>query len=296
MASISQLRAQGVTLFTPRPPEPPEKSTSRAGRNLPAAIATAVILMGVVTVTLAFDTVWFALLAGVAFAIGLWEAAGAFLARDIHVPLLPMILGTVVMTGFTYAADIAAGLLAFCLMSLIVVVWRLFMKHPNALRDGVAGVFALAWISLNGLFAVELAGSNFGPLFVAVLILMPAASDTGGYVAGVLFGKHPIAARISPHKSWEGFAGSIVFSFLGALLLVYWLLEYGWGMVALFTFITPVMGTLGDFAESLLKRDLGVKDMGKIFPGHGGMLDRIDAMLFCAPVFYLCFELANAGM
>lgn len=123
-----------------------------------------------------------------------------------------------------------------------------------------------------------------GALVVSTYILMVAGSDTGGYLAGVLFGKHPMAPSISPKKSWEGFAGSLVLAGLLAYLMGALVLGVQWWAAILMGAVTVVVATLGDLAESLLKRDLGVKDLGNLLPGHGGMMDRIDGMIFTAPV------------
>ena len=292
MGIISRIRTEGFALLAPRPPKRPEDSRSRAGRNLPAAMATAFVALGIVALSLMFDSFVFVLLASIAFCIGIWEAAGAFLTRKITIPVIALMLSTLLMGAATYGAGIAAGFATFCVAAFVVALWRLFSPRPHAMVDAVAGVFTLGWISMGGMFAIALAAPELGPWCVATLILMPAASDTGGYAVGVLFGKHPIAASISPKKSWEGFVGSVLLSFLAAWLLVHYVLGLEWGWVVLFALVTPVLATLGDFSESLLKRDFGVKDMGSMFPGHGGMLDRIDAMLLCAPAFYLMFAIA----
>ena len=112
-------------------------------------------------------------------------------------------------------------------------------------------------------------------------------SDIGGYVAGVLFGRHPMAPTISPKKSWEGFAGSALFTAVGGALLVILLLDGLWWEGVVIGLAAMVAATLGDLGESMIKRDLGIKDMGSLLPGHGGMMDRLDSLLLAAPVTYL---------
>jgi phosphatidate cytidylyltransferase len=116
-------------------------------------------------------------------------------------------------------------------------------------------------------------------------------SDTGGYAAGVFLGKHPMAPTISPKKSWEGFGGSVVAAAGGSAVVLYlWLdVAFYWGL--LFGAAIAVVAVLGDLAESMLKRDLRIKDMSQLLPGHGGLMDRLDSILFAVPTAYLLLTL-----
>ncbi|MBM7825652.1 phosphatidate cytidylyltransferase [Arcanobacterium pluranimalium] len=279
--------------FAPHPPKPPVESHSRAGRNLPAAIATAVILLSLVALSLVFRLELFLVLVIVFLTIGMWEITGAFMARNIRIPLIALSIGQLVTLLGTWFFGIGVGLLLFLFATGIAMLWGLGQANgvDRNFKDAIAGSFALAWIGLSGCFAVGLADFPHARALLISLILLPVANDTGGWLAGILFGKHPIAPKISPKKSWEGFIGSLLLS-----LLVAWLtvgigagLSAGW--VVAFGVITPIIATAGDFSESMLKRDLGIKDMGSIFPGHGGMLDRLDSLLFCAPTFYFLFSI-----
>jgi len=120
-----------------------------------------------------------------------------------------------------------------------------------------------------------------------VFILAVVLSDTGGYAAGVLFGRHKLAPRVSPAKSWEGLGGSLVMTIVGTAVSVPLLLDGAWWQGALIGAAVVVTATLGDLGESLLKRDLGVKDMGSLLPEHGGVMDRLDSLLPTAPVVAL---------
>lgn len=276
----------------PHPPKPPHEQSGRAGRNIPVATLTAIGLLLLVGLSVAFNLTVFLALVCVALSIGLWEAAGALLVKDIHIPLTPMILSVVCVALSVAAFGLSGGLLAFCFGGFFVMLWRLFMLNPQKLRDGIVAVFILGWIVFSGMFAMAMIYLPNPAWSIVALILLPSASDTGGLAAGVACGKHPIAASISPKKSWEGFIGSVILSFAASWLLIHIALGLSWGWVIGFALVTPVLATLGDFSESLLKRELGIKDMGSIFPGHGGMLDRIDAMLFCAPTFYFMLAVA----
>jgi phosphatidate cytidylyltransferase len=128
-----------------------------------------------------------------------------------------------------------------------------------------------------------------------LFLLVVAMNDTGGYVAGVLFGKHPMAPRISPKKSWEGFVGSLVFGVVSAVLMaVYGLGAPVWVGVLLGVCLV-VVGTCGDLVESLIKRDLGIKDMSSFLPGHGGVMDRLDSLLLAAPVAWVIMYVLVPG-
>lgn len=277
--------------LAPHPPRPPQEVTSRAGRNLPAAIVTAIALLAVVGLSLAFYIELFAILAVVFVVAGLWEAAGALLARGIKISLIPLVVGAIVMAIETWINGVTNGMLAFIIVAGIAMLWRSFVGGDDSLRDACAGVFVLGWVGLFGMFAIAIVGLPQGAQAVIAMVMLPVANDTGGWCAGIVFGKHPIAPSISPKKSWEGFAGSVLASLLVSYLTVGLLLDLDWYWVIAVGILTPVFATAGDFAESLLKRDLGVKDMGSVFPGHGGILDRVDSLLFCAPMLYLAFGL-----
>ncbi|MFC5369870.1 phosphatidate cytidylyltransferase [Arcanobacterium bovis] len=278
--------------LAPHPPKPPVETKSRAGRNLPAAITTAVVLLSLVALSLVFRVEFFLILVIAFLTIAMWEITGAFMARNIRIPLVALSIGQLATLLSTWFLGIGIGLLVFLFATGIAMLWGLGQANgvDRNFKDAVAGSFALAWIGLSGSFAVALIDFPHAQAVIISLILLPVANDTGGWLAGILFGKHPIAPKISPKKSWEGFVGSLLLS-----LLVSWLtvglgagLPFVW--VAAFGVLTPVIATAGDFAESMLKRDLGIKDMGSIFPGHGGMLDRLDSLLFCAPTFYFLFS------
>lgn len=279
--------ARFFSRLAPRPPAPPQESTSRAGRNLWLAVPTALVLLAIVGLSLFFQIEIFVGLIVVALAIAQWEMAGALMARGFVIPLVPLLIGQSLMLVATWFHGLGGGLIGYFLTCAVAVLWN--VRRPTGMVDALVGCFSLGWLGVIGTFAVQMAAMTNGALVSLTFILLPVASDTGGWLAGVLVGRHPIAPAISPKKSWEGFGGSVVASLLAAWLMCGLVLGLPWYWVLAFGALTPVFATAGDFAESMLKRDLAVKDMGSIFPGHGGMLDRIDSMLFCAPVCYLLF-------
>jgi phosphatidate cytidylyltransferase len=183
---------------------------------------------------------------------------------------------------------------AFGATVLIGMVWRLFdhglgATPRNFLRDTAIAVFVLCWIPLLAVFAVLLLLEPSGNLRVLSFMILVVCSDVGGYVAGVLFGRHPMVPAISPKKSWEGFGGSLVFCVIGGLLTVTLLLRAN-SMVGVLVGVAVVLvATCGDLIESQVKRELGIKDMGTLLPGHGGIMDRLDSMLPSAFIAWLVF-------
>jgi len=268
---------------------PAEVAAPRAGRNLTAAIAVGVLLGALALLTL-FTAKWlFAVLAGAAICIGVLEVAKAMNSRAIRAPLVPILVAVPALTVAAYVWGSEALLACFAGAVLLVLVWRLFGPVGGYVRDATAGVFILAYLPLMLGFAILTLVSDQGAKRVVVFILLTVCSDIGGYAAGVLFGRHPIAPTLSPKKSWEGFAGSLLLQVVvGALAFVVILESSAWkGVVA--GAVLTVTATLGDLVESGIKRDLEVKDLGSILPGHGGLMDRLDSLVPNAFVSWALF-------
>jgi phosphatidate cytidylyltransferase len=207
--------------------------------------------------------------------------------RAIAVPLVPVAVGAVGMQIAAYAAGGQALAVCYALTCLGVVVWRAAEGAQGAVRDVAGGLLVAAYPALLAGFAVLLLTPKDGSWRVLTFVLVTIASDIGGYTAGVLAGRHPMAPAVSPKKSWEGFGGSTVACVLVGIGTVTLLLHGDWWAGALVGLAAVVAATLGDLGESLIKRDLGIKDMGSLLPGHGGILDRIDSLLFAAPVIWV---------
>ncbi|MBF6165660.1 phosphatidate cytidylyltransferase [Streptomyces gardneri] len=267
-------------------------SGSRAGRNLPAALTVGFGLGLSLIAILLFVPKLFIGVAAAGVGVATWEVAKRLREADVLVPRVPLIVGgqAVFWLGWPYGASGVAG--AFAATTLICMVWRLFdhglqTAPRNFLRDTAITVFTLAWIPLLASFATLLLLEPDGNLRVLTFMILVVCSDVGGYVAGVLFGKHPMVPSISPKKSWEGFCGSLVFSVIGGLLTVTLLLEAN-SMIGVVLGVGLVLvATCGDLIESQIKRELGIKDMGTLLPGHGGIMDRLDSMLPSAFVSWL---------
>jgi phosphatidate cytidylyltransferase len=266
----------------------PAPGTSRAGRDLPVAVAVGLGLLVVVAASLFLRKEAFGLLAAVAVGAGLWELAHAFGRRGVGIPVLPLLVGDLGILVSAYVAGMEGLFVAFVLTVGGIVVWRVLDgSGPRAVRDATAGVFAAAYLPLMAGFVMLMLAEEDGALRVALFILLCVANDTGGYVVGVLIGRHPLAPSVSPKKTWEGLLGSIVLASVVGVLGVHFLLDGDPALGALLGVATVAVATLGDLGESMIKRDLELKDMGTLLPGHGGILDRIDSMLLAAPVVYL---------
>jgi len=263
----------------------------RGGRNLPAAIAVGVTLGGVVIASLFLYRPAFLAVIVLAVAVGCWEMSRAIRNTGAHPPLIPLIAGGVVMAGLGWARGPSAVALALFVTILAMMVWRLADGPAGYHRDMMAGTLIAVYVPFLASFAAMLAAPDDGAVRVLVALAAVVLSDTGGYVSGVAFGRHPLAPSVSPKKTWEGLAGSLVVTALGSAVLLALLLrvEWWWGLV--FGIAVSAAAVLGDLAESLLKRDLGVKDMSTLLPGHGGLMDRLDSILFAAPTAYLLLSL-----
>jgi phosphatidate cytidylyltransferase len=209
----------------------------------------------------------------------------------VHIPVLPLLVGDVGILVSAYVAGMEALFVAFVLTVGGIVVWRVLDgSGPRAVRDATSGVFAAAYLPLMAGFVMLMLAAEDGAMRVALFILLCVANDTGGYVVGVLIGRHPLAPSVSPKKTWEGLLGSVVLASVVGVLGVHLMFDGDPAVGALLGVATVAVATLGDLGESLIKRDLELKDMGTLLPGHGGILDRIDSMLLAAPVVYLLLE------
>ncbi|HSE70392.1 MAG TPA: phosphatidate cytidylyltransferase [Nocardioidaceae bacterium] len=277
---------------TPPGPATPAVKPSRAGRNLPAAIASAVVLLALIAGSLWFWKPAFVGLVAAAIIAGIWEFKRAFAVKDIHPPFEPLVAGAVVMLVGGYVGGAPALVTALAVTALGSMLWRLRGGVDGFVRDATAGVFIAVYVPFLAGFVLLLLKPDDGVLRVLTFILVTIASDIGGYFVGVLAGRHPMAPVISPKKSWEGFAGSAVFCLAAGWATVVYLLQGEWWVGLALGAVAVVMATLGDLCESVIKRDLGIKDMSQIIPGHGGLMDRLDSLLATvAPIWLLLYYL-----
>jgi phosphatidate cytidylyltransferase len=266
---------------------PPGPKKSRAGRNLPAAIGVGVGLGALILLTLFTYRPSFAVVLSVAAAIGVFEMVTAISTVEARPPLVPLVVGGVAMDAAAWFRG-PDGLIGALLLTILgVVIWRLADGAAGYLPDVASASLVALYVPFLAGFAALLLHPDDGAARIVMFILAVVCSDTGGYAAGVLIGKHPMAPMVSPKKSWEGFAGSIIGSATCGVLMMVFCFHHQWWKGAVFGLAIAITATLGDLGESMIKRDLGLKDMGKLLPGHGGIMDRLDSLLPCAPVAYL---------
>jgi phosphatidate cytidylyltransferase len=273
--------------------QPPaaEHRSIRTGRNLPAAIAVGLVLGGLVLVTLFTVKATFLLYVGIIIAIALWELSQALRSRDIHVPLVPIAVGGTAMVTLGYWTQTRWALAALALAGIGVLAWRLPGGANGYVRDVTAGIFTLTYLPLMATFVALMLAQPDGARRALIFVVLTVCSDTGGYLAGILVGKHPLAPSISPKKTWEGLAGSVALCLVAGAIMVPKLLSGHLWQGLVLGIAAVGAATLGDLAESMIKRDLEIKDMGHLLPGHGGILDRIDSLLVMAPVIWLLLAL-----
>ncbi|GAA4359481.1 hypothetical protein GCM10023145_33300 [Angustibacter luteus] len=263
----------------------------RAGRNLPAAVGVGVGLGAVVVASLFIRREAFLAVVAVAVCLALWELTNALAERHVKVPLVPVAVGAVAMLVAAYTAGGQALAVCFVLTAVAVVIWRTSEGPDGALRDVAGGIFAAAYLPLLAGFVVLMLAEEDGPWRVFTFIVVTISSDIGGYALGVVAGKHPMAPSVSPKKSWEGFAGSAIACVVAGTLTVPLLLDGPWWAGPIVGLAAVLTATLGDLSESMIKRDLGIKDMGSVLPGHGGVMDRLDSLVIAAPVVWLLLHL-----
>ncbi|NGY57664.1 phosphatidate cytidylyltransferase [Lentzea sp. NEAU-D13] len=276
---------------TGSPADVPASKPSRAGRDLRSAILVGVGLGAVIIVSLLTVRQTFIGIVAAAAAVSTWELANAFKKGGINVALWPALIGGQAMIWLSWPLERSGMMTAFVVTVLVCMIWRFRGGSDGYLRDLSASVFTVAYVPLFASFAAMLVVPEDGAGRAIAFLLGVVLSDVGGYAAGVFLGKHPMAPTISPKKSWEGFAGSLVAGMVGGAITVTTLLDGQWWHGVLFGAAIVVTATAGDLVESLIKRDLGIKDMGTLLPGHGGLMDRMDSLLPSAVASWLLLHL-----
>jgi phosphatidate cytidylyltransferase len=278
-----------------------EKITARSGRNLVSAIAIGVGLALVMVVSLVVIKELFMVLAAVVVAFATLELVAALKHADIRVPRIPTVVAGVAMVPAAYYWGAEGQWLVALGGMLFVALWRLgawvFSSprsgFPTVLRDLAAGTFVQVYVSFLASTSVLLLSQDGGQWWVLAFIVVVVLTDVGAYASGLNFGKHPMAPTISPKKTWEGLAGAALVSLVGGVLLAVFMLGQPWWFGLVFAAVIVFTATVGDLSESLLKRDIGIKDMSSWLPGHGGILDRLDSILPSAAAAYVLWVLAQ---
>ncbi|HRA24917.1 phosphatidate cytidylyltransferase [Ornithinibacter sp.] len=284
MTDAPDLTATDAPDVPDAPDAPAAPATPKAGRDLRAAVGVGLLLAGLVIGTLIVDARAFLVVVIAAICVGAWELRRAIATKGITIPLVPLLLGVAGMLVSAYARGAEALVVTFGLTIIGILIWRVADGVAGAARDLSASALVTFYpVFLAGFAALMLAAPD-GRQRIVVFILVTVFSDIGGYAVGVKFGKHPMAPSLSPKKSWEGFAGSVLSCALVGAISLPLLLDGVWWAGAVLGVVAAAAATLGDLIESSIKRDLGIKDMSTILPGHGGLMDRLDSLVVVAPV------------
>lgn len=279
--------------------------TRRAGRNLPAAIGVGLALLTPIIIGLVWINWLFIVYVALLLCLGVVEVSRAVAHKGMRAETVPIVVGTALIIVGGYFVSTYPGLgissmtfIFSCLVGMVLasIIARLFRGPAEGfIRDIAASSFIVTYIPLVGAFVALLLAPENGPARIWAVLICVVASDTGAYATGVLFGRHKMAPNISPSKTWEGFAGGVGLSVVLGVLSAVWLLQIDWWVGILFGIVVSIGGTVGDLAESLIKRDAGIKDMSNWLPGHGGVMDRLDSMIMAFPLgwFVLNFVMGS---
>lgn len=270
-----------------------EAINKRAGRKLLPSIAVSVALILLVWTALATYRVIFAAIVALAMVLGVREMQQALKTNDINLSFLGLSLASVGMA----AAAWYGGVNGLAIALVVALPWLLAYLLPfgpeNFLRSASAYALTLIYIPFLAGFLILLARPHNGLERVMTFVILIACNDTFAYLTGLAIGKHYMAPKISPKKTWEGFIGSLVFTTIAGAIAFHFILQAQIWIGALAGLLVVISGTSGDLIESAIKRDLAIKDMGTLLPGHGGVLDRIDSILFAAPALWLALEIVR---
>jgi phosphatidate cytidylyltransferase len=264
-----------------------ERLQQRTGRNLIGAIAIGLALGVLLVLSLVLVKELFMLFAGILLGMSAFELSTALRKMGRRVPRTPTVITTLAAIPAAYYGGMLTAVAVIAAGIGVTALWRLiearFGGHPATrfefARDVGAAAFVQAYVTLLGCFSVGLVAQPGGQWWALAFLLIVISVDTGAYVSGLNFGKHPMAPKISPKKTWEGLAGAAVFAMVVGVLLAIFMLDQPWWFGIIFGLIILITATLGDLGESHLKRTIGIKDMSSWLAGHGGFLDRLDSIL-----------------
>ncbi len=268
-----------------------EAINKKAGRKLIPSILVSLSILAVVFGTIIYVPILFGVFIWFAILLAIREIVHAYKQGGIELPEFPLQLaGTALLVSAWYGR--VSGLavaIAICIPNLLVFL--LVKTSKDFIKRSTAATFAIFYIPFLAGFILLLAHHEDGAARIFALVVLVSCNDTFAYIFGVLFGKHPLAPHISPKKTWEGLTGALIATTVGSALVFHFSLHSHWWLGALIGVMAVVTATCGDLIESAVKRDLAIKDMGAILPGHGGILDRIDSVLFTGPAVWFVLEL-----
>ena len=263
---------------------------ARAGRKLGPSILVSLAILAVVFLTISFAPPLFAIFAWVAILLAGRELTKAYKAGGIELPVNAISVAITLLLAAAWFGRVSGLAVAIAIAIPCVLVYMLLRDPKDFVRKSTAAAFAIFYLAFLGGFILLLAHDKEGLARIFTLVVLVSCNDTFAYIFGVLIGKHPLAPAISPKKTGEGLVGSIIATTIGSALVFQFALDHTWWIGAGIGLVAVVTSTCGDLIESAVKRDLAIKDMGTILPGQGGILDRIDSVLFTGPAVWFALE------
>lgn len=274
------------------------KVSAPQGRSLSKSVAVGLLLAAIFLSSLLMYKELFIVFLSISTAIGAWELSTALREKKWYVPRVPAVVGSVLIMPATYFGGPAIQWLASIAIVAALIVWRTvhllferrkanFQTLKRTVRDFGAAAFLVIYLPLTLSFGMLLLRRDDGQWWVLAFVTTVALIDSAGYLFGRIFGKNKLAPGVSPKKTWEGLAASIVFGTVSAVSFTVFVLGGAWWVGIILAAVLILAAVFGDLAESLIKRDLGIKDMSTWLPGHGGMMDRLDSMLPASLMTYL---------
>ena len=270
-----------------------EAINKKAGRKLVPSIVVGLSLLGLIWFSLSVYKELFLVVLGTAVVLGIREIVRAFNSRSIAISFPSLSIAAVALLGAAWIDGIAGLAIATAISFPILLIRSLLNGPEGFVGKATATTFTLLYLPFLAGFLILLATPSNGFQRVMTFVVLVGCNDTFGYFVGVLFGKHPLVPTISPKKTWEGLAGSVVFTIVGGCLAFHYIMNMDWWIGIIVGLMIVFTATCGDLIESAMKRDLSLKDMGTLLPGHGGMLDRLDSVVLSAPAMWLALELVK---
>jgi phosphatidate cytidylyltransferase len=272
------------------------EKNQEGGRSLSKSVFYGIVLGVAFLLSILIVKELFIVLVAAAIGFGAWELSTALRQKGWYVPRIPAVIGSVLIMPATYIWGVSGQWGSTLATSLALMVWRLVhilwekrrsveQTFADTIRDLSAAAFLIVYLPLTLSFSVLLLKHN--PAWVLCFVIPVALIDTSGYLVGRKLGRHKLAPGVSPKKTWEGLLASIIAGVLSSVALVVFVAHQAWWAGLILSAVLILAAVFGDLAESLIKRDLGIKDMSSLLPGHGGIMDRLDSLLPAALVTYV---------
>jgi phosphatidate cytidylyltransferase len=270
-----------------------EAINKKAGRKLLPSIGVGLSLIGLVWFALSYQREIFAIVVAIAVVLGVREIVRAFIARGITISFNGLTLAAIGLAYATWNGGVAGLAIATAIAFPLLLIRALLQGPEGFVAKATGTTFALLYLPFLAGFLILLARPHNGFQQVMTFVVLVGCNDTFGYIVGVLIGKHPLVPTISPKKTWEGLAGSTIFTVIGGCLAFKYIMDMQWWLGIIVGLMIVFTATCGDLIESAMKRDMSLKDMGSLLPGHGGMLDRLDSVVLSSPAMWLALELVK---